>query len=315
MSLSGLSDENTGYIANTVADFIPEAKPVEKGAHAIYNMVYYFSIFGMIIAIIMILLAFYTLIQSDYTGTAALAITGGIIGGAGIYFYKKTKPSFNAFVGHRMKSNLKDIFNSGHITYGPTAPQLLPKYDGEGEDDYIIGDPIETIDEMAYQGAFEDGCNCHSYTGGHFNDLNNFTEYQNDNEDVYLKHKTYTNISDNEDKELIHKMGFYPKKSTPKGRRRNKHGGEEFEVDVEGTDEKQLLVDLDDLIDKLNIQVSGDNVNEILQNLLNQIDDVKSTIDNLNNDEKEDIKKILNKLESESKHITNKIDLLKNKLL
>lgn len=327
-------DKGIGTITTNIASKVPIIRPYEEAARINYSMVHYFSIFGIVIAIILILLAFYTLSQSNYTGTTALMITGGVIGGMGIYFYRKTKSSFDEFVGKHIHTTFEKVREQ---VEGEGEPKEDLGYFGRlMEEKYKIpiiiynnssssptigqGENIEMIDSLS--GAYEDGCNCendnYAYGGVYKDDILNMTDYEENNDDIYLK-KSHPSKKDNyqfNDDDLFQRMDFHQKQNKPKGRRRSKkHGGEEFEVEVEDIDEKHLLVDLDNLVDKLNIQIVGNTGNEILQNLLNQIDEVKSSMNKLNNDEKEDIKKILNKLESESKHVTDKIDLLKNELL
>lgn len=326
-------NETIGNVAVEFASAIPITTPYVKAAKINYDMIYYFSIFGIVIAIILILLAFYTLSQSNYTGTTALMITGGVIGGMGIYFYRKTKSSFEEFTGKHIHTTIKKV--EEEVT-GDGEPKVDLEYFGrlmaEKHSIPIIiynnspplvigqGENIEMIESIS--GAYEDGCNCendnYAYGGVYKDDLLDMTNYVENNDDIYLK-KSYSSKKDNyqfNDEDLFQRMDFHQKQNKPKGRRRGKkHGGEEFEVEVEDVDEKHLLVDLDNLVDKLNIQIAGNTGNEILQNLLNQIDEVKLAMNKLNNDEKEDIKKILNKLESESKHVTDKIDLLKNEIL
>lgn len=103
-------------------------------------------------------------------------------------------------------------------------------------------------------------------------------------------------------------------KKKHKGRRRKK-GGEEFtEIILETDEENKLLEDLDEINEILNLNITGETPEEILENMETKIDQIELTLNRLNFDQKEELKKVLSRLRSESVDVTKKIDKLKDKI-
>lgn len=263
------------------------------------NTAYYLSIVAIIIAIILVIVAFSMFIKGSNGWGIGLLITGGIFGLVGGIVYSYTRNGLSGF---------------------------LPGKLGRGEEYYFDEDPIQNVSGGDPDEITTSSCGC---TGGdsvnveggdidnNINELDYLESSDEEDENPIDENDTYDQEDDQEDddKKENEKKKKKPFIKSNKSHKKNKKGGEDDIFDSLMKLSKMLL-DEEDMkdIDFDNItEYSNEELTELVGKILNKADKMKEKMNTLNEQEKNEVEESLKNIFIEGE-LSGKIDELKSKL-